>query len=418
MRPVAIIFGVGLGAFVGLQFIRPAISNPPVTADLAAPAEVKQIFKTSCYDCHSNETRLAWFDRVVPVYWKVASDVKEARRHLNFSEIGKLPPAQQRGILYEAVNQIQAGAMPLSDYLRLHRDAVVTPAELTVLKSYLSPPAEAATLTEKDYPEDDAQYQKWTHEGTPARSVAPSPNGIEFLSDYKNWKAINTTDRFDNQTLRVILGNDVATKAIAENHVNPWPDGTAFAKVAWAARDDGHGQLRSGAFLQVEFMIRDSRKYAATKNWGFARWRGTDLTPYGQDAGFAAECVGCHTPVRASDYVFTRPLRAPLAGTLPLNPLQWNVITSSVDHQASTMSTLYRAGSVLAMVTWTQQEDDRWFGARIPGPPKSVEFVTVTAGPNYSYEDYQGSPLQKTSSQAGRKVRLDDLLSRRAAVMP
>src|ERR1700691_6295898 len=74
--------------FLGLQFVRPAIGNPPVTADLAAPPHVKQILRNSCYNCHSNETKLAWFDRIVPAYWLVASDVKEARMHLNFSEIG------------------------------------------------------------------------------------------------------------------------------------------------------------------------------------------------------------------------------------------------------------------------------------------------------------------------------------------
>ena len=54
-----------------------------------------------------------------------------------------------------------------------------------------------------------------------------------LLPDYKNWKAISSTDRFDNHTMREILGNDVAVKAIADGHINPWPDGTAFAKVAW-----------------------------------------------------------------------------------------------------------------------------------------------------------------------------------------
>ena len=79
------IVGAGFLAFLAIQLIRPAIPHPPVTADLSAPPEVKRILKTSCYDCHSNQTRLAWFDEIVPAYWLVASDVKEARRHLNFS---------------------------------------------------------------------------------------------------------------------------------------------------------------------------------------------------------------------------------------------------------------------------------------------------------------------------------------------
>ena len=125
--------------FVGIQFIRPALTNPPVTAELQAPPEVKEILRNSCYSCHSNETRLPWFDRVVPAYWLVNHDVREARRHLNFSEIGKLPAAQQKGFLFEAVNQIQMGAMPLPSYLRVHPGAAVTREQLAVLRNYLAP---------------------------------------------------------------------------------------------------------------------------------------------------------------------------------------------------------------------------------------------------------------------------------------
>lgn len=304
-----IVCGVCLALFVAVQFIRPAISHPPVTADLAAPPEVKEILRRSCYDCHSNETKLAWFDEIVPAYWKVASDVKEARRHLNFSDIGKLPPAQQQGVLYEAVNQIQLGAMPLPAYTRLHRDALVDQAQLSVLKTYLDPPLAPKAALPSDLAADDAQYEKWIRAGESARQVAASPNGIEFLPDYKNWKAISSTDRFDNRTMRAILGNDIAVKAIAENHTNPWPNGTAFAKVAWFARDDGQGHVRAGAFFQVEFMIRDSQKYLKTLGWGFARWRGADLKPYGRDENFASECVGCHQPLARTNYVFTMPIR-------------------------------------------------------------------------------------------------------------
>src|SRR5580692_5345683 len=101
-----------LGA-AGIQIIRPGLKNPPVTAELSAPPEVKQILRASCYNCHSNETHLAWFDQIVPAYWLVASDVKRARSHLNFSEIGAQTAAVQKATLYEAVNQIRFGAMPL-----------------------------------------------------------------------------------------------------------------------------------------------------------------------------------------------------------------------------------------------------------------------------------------------------------------
>jgi hypothetical protein len=293
---------------IGIQFIRPELTNPPVTAEIQAPPEVKEILRTSCYNCHSNETKLAWFDQISPAYWMVAQDVKEARRHVNFSEVGSLPVAQQKGILFEAVNEIQLGAMPLPSYVRVHPHAEISPEQLAVLRAYLTAPMPQATQAATDTSGADAELAKWVQPSTPPPDVHPSLNGIAFLPDYKNWKTVSTSDRFDNNSVRQILGNDVAIKAIAENHINPWPDGTAFAKVAWAKQMDDKGIVHAGKFIQVEFMIRDSQKYAATKNWGFARWRGTDLKPYGKDAHFASECVGCHTPLRKNDYVFTMPI--------------------------------------------------------------------------------------------------------------
>ena len=62
--------------------------------------------------------------------------------------------------------------------------------------------------------------------------MQPAPNGLNFFPDYRDWKPVSTTDRFDNNTMRVILGNDVANRAIAANNIHPWPDGAAFAKIA------------------------------------------------------------------------------------------------------------------------------------------------------------------------------------------
>jgi hypothetical protein len=135
--------------------------------------------------------------------------------------------------------------------------------------------------------------------------------------------------------------------------------------------------------------------------------------------------------------------QAALAGDLPLNPVQGKVITSWIDKsdpQHPTMSTLYGndvavqfartnaghdypAGTVLSLVTWNQQEDERWFGGNIPASPKSVEIVTVTASAAktaFSYQRYEGAPLRKAASETGPTPgdRSNYLLSQRAAVMP
>ncbi len=308
LRTGLITLSVLAAGLLALQFVRPPLDNPPVTAELQAPPEIKQILRNSCYSCHSNETQLPWFDQVVPAYWLVAHDVKEAREHLNFSEIGKLPAAQQRGLLFEAVNQIQMDAMPLPSYRKVHPHAALTPEQLQTLRSYLLASAKPVANDPAAKTTADTQYTNWLKQTTPP-TPKPEWNGVAFLPDYKNWKAISSTDRYDNHTMREILGNDIAVKAIAEGHINPWPDGTAFAKVAWfQTPPDEHGEVHPGAFQQVEFMIRDSNKYASTQGWGWGRWRGTDLAPYGKDARFQNECISCHKPVAKNDYVYTMPL--------------------------------------------------------------------------------------------------------------
>src|ERR1700686_5086000 len=135
--------GMGFLLFAGLQFVRSELRNPPVTAEIQAPPEVKAIFKHSCYNCHSNETQLSWFDRIVPAYWIVSRDVRRARAHLNFSEIGALPEEQQKLALFDAFNQIRLGAMPLPSYRAAHPKSAITSQQLAILRTYLAPRSQA-----------------------------------------------------------------------------------------------------------------------------------------------------------------------------------------------------------------------------------------------------------------------------------
>jgi hypothetical protein len=131
---------------------------------------------------------------------------------------------------------------------------------------------------------------------------------------------------------------------------------------------------------------------------------------------------------------------AAIASNIPMNPLNWRVITSGVDRKNSTMFTVfgnaaavqyartnagldYPAGSAIALATWHQQEDSRWFGAKIPARVMSVEFVDVRRplndGPSSLYRVYEGSPLKETTdSKRQTEQRAAYILSLRAAVMP
>ena len=146
-----------------------------------------------------------------------------------------------------------------------------------------------------------------------AFAADPAPNGISLPDGYKDWRLLSVSQRTDNNTIRAILGNDIAIKAAREGKTNPWPDGAVLAKLAWknAKHEKWDTAIVPGAFIQAEFMIKDGAKYAATGGWGFARWVGAEQKPYGKDANFVQECFGCHTPVKDRDWVFTHPVKLP-----------------------------------------------------------------------------------------------------------
>lgn len=146
-----------------------------------------------------------------------------------------------------------------------------------------------------------------------AQPIAPALNGVEFPAGYSHWQSIGLSHRTDKESMRVILGNDIAVNAARHGNTRPWPDGTVLAKVAWQQRSDENwpGAVVPGAFYQLEIMLKDKEKYATTGGWGFARWRGKELKPWGESPDFAKECFACHAPVANKDYVFTTPAHWP-----------------------------------------------------------------------------------------------------------
>jgi hypothetical protein len=414
-----------------LQLVRPGIPAKPATAEIDAPPAIKNILEKDCYSCHSDQPKLSWFDQIVPGYWLVRDDILAAREHLDFSTLGSKPAAAQKATLYEAVNMIQLGAMPLPAFVKLHPEAKVTPEELATLKAYLGPwsvePAQPNGVSES------------STNGVFQATVQPELNGLSFDPSFESWKLISITDRGDNNTFRFILGNDIAVKAAQSGNISPWPYGARLAKIAWQQETGPDGLVHPGKFIQVELMVKDAKQYKDTEGWGWGRWRGLDLKPYGTDAAFVNECTTCHLPVRGNDYVYTLPIAmakvsvqeavnnnaAQLPASLPYQPLGWNAITMYVDRKNRTTATLYGnalavqavrsrpgpiegakvgvakaptypAGAVLALVTWAQRDDPHWFGARIPDVPQSVEFVQVEPDAKASaYRRFTGTGLNE-----------------------
>ena len=129
---------------------------------------------------------------------------------------------------------------------------------------------------------------------------------------YRNWRLISVArEEGDLNDIRAILGNDKAIKAYREGKL-PFPDGTIIALIAWSydtseENNKLFGRIQSfvaGAPKNgVQFMVKDSKKYAATGGWGFAQFN-KDGKP--ADEAVLNNCFACHQAIKARDLVFTR----------------------------------------------------------------------------------------------------------------
>ena len=121
-----------LAAALGIQLVGPVRTNPTASAgerledQASVPAEVADILRRACYDCHSNETRWPWYARLAPVSWAVISDVNDGREHLNFSSWGAYHRLERADLLDESCGLARRGEMPVRPYTLLHREARLT----------------------------------------------------------------------------------------------------------------------------------------------------------------------------------------------------------------------------------------------------------------------------------------------------
>lgn len=115
--------------FIAIQFIRPArnISGQVLPTDITKtfilPDRVLYVFKNSCYDCHSNDTRYPWYINIQPLGWIMARHIKNGKDDLNFSEFGTYSMRKQANKLRAIKTSVKEGTMPLLSYTRMHTDA-------------------------------------------------------------------------------------------------------------------------------------------------------------------------------------------------------------------------------------------------------------------------------------------------------
>ena len=162
-----------------------------------------------------------------------------------------------------------------------------------------------------------------TKEGRPQAESNASPiYGITIPAGYREWHLISVNHLAGDKLkqVRAQLGNDIAIKAFREGKL-PFPDGAIIAALHWneAPSEENNKVLAigfpgaglqssvAGSATNVQFMVKDSKKYAATSGWGFADFK--DGKP--GDEALHKTCFPCHQPAKAQDYVFTHYARTP-----------------------------------------------------------------------------------------------------------
>jgi hypothetical protein len=138
------------------------------------------------------------------------------------------------------------------------------------------------------------------------------PNGLAFseFRGYEDWQAVSVSQTED--AFALILANPVMIETyragIPENG-KPFPDGSKMAKIHWKPKKSAEAPAPTtvpDTLHDVDFMVRDSKRFADSGNWGYAQFNydaaSGNFTPEGADATCGA---ACHTIVAAKDYVFT-----------------------------------------------------------------------------------------------------------------
>ena len=149
----------------------------------------------------------------------------------------------------------------------------------------------------------------------PADEEAAPIYGVKISPGYRDWKMIAVDHLLlagKSDQLRAQLGNDIAIKAFKEGML-PFPDGSIIAAIHWTrvpAEDNnkvlngpfpGTQSFVIGSPVNVQFMVKDSKRYAATGGWGFADFK--NGKPGSQ--ALHETCFACHEPAKDHDFVFT-----------------------------------------------------------------------------------------------------------------
>lgn len=146
--------------FIVIQYFRPEKNLHPgsqpndISTLYPIPENVDTILIHACKDCHSNNTRYPWYNRIQPVAWFLDNHVRDGKRSFNLNEFTTYPAWRQYDKISEVKKQIDKGDMPLSSYTWIHKDAILTDGQKSTVESWSE---SIKKQMEAKYPQDSLQ---------------------------------------------------------------------------------------------------------------------------------------------------------------------------------------------------------------------------------------------------------------------
>jgi len=143
MKIVKIIALVLLACFVGIQFVPTELNQSdivPKTDFLLvnnSSEHISSVLQESCYDCHSNNTDYPWYNKIQPVSWFLENHIEGGKEELNFNEWGTYSNRRKNSKIKSIISQVEAEEMPLSTYTLIHRGAILSNSEMSLLINYM-----------------------------------------------------------------------------------------------------------------------------------------------------------------------------------------------------------------------------------------------------------------------------------------
>ncbi len=102
------------------------------------PATIKNRLQVSCYDCHSNNTDYPWYSKIQPAAWYLEDHIQEGKDELNFNEWAEYSDRRKNSKLRSIISQIEEDKMPLDSYTLIHRDAILSDEDKTLIVDFIT----------------------------------------------------------------------------------------------------------------------------------------------------------------------------------------------------------------------------------------------------------------------------------------